>query len=102
MTTIIVNGMEQRLDVDPSTPLLWVLREDLELTGTKFGCGLPSAVRAVHVAGNPIRSCVTRLPQWLGRRSLLLKGLATGPNPAHPQQVWIDNGCPSVVANPVN
>lgn len=96
MTTIIVNGMEQRLDVDPSTPLLWVLREDLELTGTKFGCGMAQCgACTVHVAGNPIRSCVTPVAAVAGQEITTIEGLATGPDQLHPlQQAWIDEQVP--------
>ena len=78
MTTIIVNGMEQRLDVDPSTPLLWVLREDLELTGTKFGCGMAQCgACTVHIDGRPMRSCVTPVSAVAGRAVTTIEGLAT-------------------------
>ena len=96
MTTIIVNGMEQRLDVDPSTPLVWVLREDLELTGTKFGCGMAQCgACTVHVAGNPIRSCVTPVAAVAGQEITTIEGLAAGPDQLHPlQQAWIDEQVP--------
>ena len=59
MTVITVNGTEQKLQVDPTTPLLWVLREQLELTGTKFGCGIAQCgACTVHLNGQPMRSCV--------------------------------------------
>ena len=60
MAVLIVNGTREEFDVDPSTPLLWVLREKLALTGTKFGCGISQCgACTVHVDGNPIRSCST-------------------------------------------
>ena len=60
MVTFRLNGEEQALDVDPSMPLLWAIRENLGLTGTKFGCGLAQCgARTVHVNGSAIRSCVT-------------------------------------------
>ena len=60
MVTFRLNGEEQTLDVDPSMPLLWAIRENLGLTGTKFGCGLAQCgACTVHVNGNAIRSCVT-------------------------------------------
>ena len=56
MAVLIVNGAREEFDVDPSTPLLWVLREKLALTGTKFGCGIGQCgACTVHVDGNPIR-----------------------------------------------
>ena len=60
MVTFRLNGEEQALDVDPSMPLLWAIRENLGLTGTKFGCGLAQCgACTVHVNGSAIRSCVT-------------------------------------------
>lgn len=60
MITLNVNGQERRVDVDPETPLLWVLRDNLELTGTKFGCGMAlCGACTVHVDGVPTRSCST-------------------------------------------
>lgn len=58
MITLTVNGQPRRLDVDPDTPLLWALRDDLKLTGTKFGCGMAQCgACTVHVDGQPVRSC---------------------------------------------
>ena len=55
-----VNGEDQRVDVDPTTPVLWVIRENLAMTGTKFGCGVAQCgACTVHLNGNAIRSCVT-------------------------------------------
>ena len=58
--TLTINGVERQLDVDPTTPLLWVIRENVGLTGTKFGCGIAQCgACTVHLDGAPIRSCVT-------------------------------------------
>jgi isoquinoline 1-oxidoreductase alpha subunit len=60
MATLNVNGTAHEVDVDPDTPLLWVLRDELELTGTKFGCGMAlCGACTVHLDGQPVRSCVT-------------------------------------------
>ena len=61
-TKLVVNGEERSVDVDPGTPLLWVLREQLKMTGTKFGCGIAQCgACTVHVDGQPVRSCSTPL-----------------------------------------
>ncbi|MBT5388905.1 MAG: (2Fe-2S)-binding protein [Porticoccaceae bacterium] len=92
MTTLTINGITQQLEVDPSTPLLWVLRETLDLTGTKFGCGMAQCgACTVHVAGNPVRSCVTPIAAVAGLEITTIEGLAPGPDQLHPlQQAWID------------
>ena len=60
MVTLRVNGASRRVDVDPDTPLLWVRRDDLRLTGTKFGCGVAQCgACTVHLGGQAVRSCVT-------------------------------------------
>ena len=62
MTTISINGTRRETDVDPDTPLLWVLRDELSLTGTKFGCGMAlCGACTVHLNGQPTRSCITPL-----------------------------------------
>jgi len=72
-----VNGKKRTLDVDPSTPLLWVLRETLELTGTKFGCGAAQCgACTVHVDGAPRRSCVLPVSAAAGRAITTIEGLA--------------------------
>jgi len=76
-----VNGEERTVDVDPSTPLLWVLRENLGLTGTKFGCGAAQCgACTVHVDGRAKRSCVTPVAAAVGKRVTTIEGLggATG------------------------
>ncbi len=69
MTTLQVNGRAQKLDVDPSTPVLWALRDTLGLTGTKFGCGAAlCGACTVHVDGQAVRSCVTPISSVEGRQ----------------------------------
>ena len=68
MTTLQVNGRTQQVDIDPSTPVLWALRDTLGLTGTKFGCGAAlCGACTVHVDGQAIRSCVTPISSVAGR-----------------------------------
>lgn len=73
-----VNGKPVELDVDPSMPLLWALRDHLGLTGTKFGCGRSlCGACTVHVDGNPLRSCVTPVAAVAGREVTTIEGLAS-------------------------
>ena len=96
MTLITVNGTEQKLQVDPATPLLWVLREQLELTGTKFGCGIAQCgACTVHINGVAMRSCVTPVSAVAGQNVSTIEGLAPSPDELHPlQQAWIDEQVP--------
>ena len=79
MIDLTVNGKRHRVDVDADTPLLWVLRENLGLTGTKFGCGMAlCGACTVHLDGAPIRSCVTPVSAARGKRVTTIEGLARG------------------------
>jgi isoquinoline 1-oxidoreductase alpha subunit len=95
-TTFTVNGMQQTVDVDSTTPLLWVLREQLELTGTKFGCGIAQCgACTVHLDGKATRSCMTPVSSVAGRAITTIEGLAPGPDQLHPlQQAWIEHQVP--------
>ena len=95
MIELEVNGRRQRLDVDAATPLLWVLREQLGLAGTKFGCGIAQCgACTVHVDGVPMRSCVTPAAAVAGRSVTTIEGLAQD-GQLHPvQQAWIDEQVP--------
>ena len=93
---IIINGQERLLDdVEPDTPLLWVLRDELKLTGTKFGCGMAlCGACTVHVNGNPIRSCSTPISAVEGQSVTTIEGLGT-PEQPHPLQVaWQELNVP--------
>ncbi|MEA3641171.1 MAG: (2Fe-2S)-binding protein [Lamprobacter sp.] len=94
MIQLTVNGQEQALDVDPQTPLLWVLRDHLGLTGTKFGCGIAQCgACTVHLDGVATRSCVTPVSAVEGREVTTIEGLST--DAEHPvQQAWIDLDVP--------
>jgi isoquinoline 1-oxidoreductase alpha subunit len=77
MTSFIVNGKSVTVDVDPDTPLLWVLRDELQLTGTKFGCGIAQCgACTVHLDGLPRRSCVTPISTVEGGNVTTIEGLS--------------------------
>ena len=90
MIDLTVNGQARKFDGDGDTPLLWYLRDELELTGTKFGCamGLCGAC-TVHLNGDAIRSCVTPVKSAAGKRITTIEGLS--PNGTHPCQVAWEN-----------
>jgi isoquinoline 1-oxidoreductase subunit alpha len=93
--TIIVNGAEQSLDLEPDMPLLWALRETLGLTGTKFGCGIAACGSCtVHLDGRAVRSCTLPLSAAEGKRVTTIEGLASG-GPLHAvQQAWLKHQVP--------
>ena len=94
MIKLSVNGKDTEVDVDPETPLLWVLRDTLGLTGTKFGCGMAlCGACTVHLDGQPIRSCVTRVNAVGAKRVTTIEGLS--PDRSHPvQKAWIELDVP--------
>ncbi|MEC8331630.1 MAG: (2Fe-2S)-binding protein [Pseudomonadota bacterium] len=95
-TTFWVNGERRTVDVDPAKPLLWVLREQLALTGTKFGCGIAQCgACTVHIDGVAMRSCVTPVSDVDGRQVTTIEGLSSESGELHPlQQAWIDHQVP--------
>ena len=88
--SLTVNGAEKSVDVDPNMPLLWVIRETLGLTGTKFGCGMAlCGACTVHLDGNPIRSCVTPVSVAAGKKVTTIEGISA--DRSHPvQKAWIE------------
>jgi len=94
MIKLNVNGKDQQVDVDPETPLLWVLRDTLGLTGTKFGCGMAlCGACTVHLDGQPIRSCVTPVSALGERKVTTIEGLS--PDRSHPvQKAWMELDVP--------
>ncbi len=92
---LTVNGREHRISVAPDTPLLWVLRENLGLTGTKFGCGIARCgACTIHLNGRPVRSCVTPVAAAEGAEVTTIEGISAG-DALHPvQQAWIDEQVP--------
>jgi aerobic-type carbon monoxide dehydrogenase small subunit (CoxS/CutS family) len=94
MTSFTLNGKSVSVDDDPSTPLLWVLRDSLGLTGTKFGCGMAlCGACTVHLDGHAIRSCVSPLSRVANKHVTTIEGLST--DNSHPlQQAWIEIDVP--------
>jgi isoquinoline 1-oxidoreductase subunit alpha len=92
--TLTLNGQERRLDVDGDTPLLWILRDSLGLTGTKFGCGVAQCgACTVHLDGKPVRSCVLPVSATAGKRVTTIEGLS--PDGDHPvQKAWVAEQVP--------
>jgi aerobic-type carbon monoxide dehydrogenase small subunit (CoxS/CutS family) len=89
-----VNGREFEVDVLPDTPLLWVIRENIGLTGTKYGCGMALCGSCtVHANGEAIRSCVTPVTSVVGKEITTIEGLS--PDGSHPvQRAWVDDDVP--------
>lgn len=89
--SLTVNGTKVEVDVADDTPLLWVLRDTLGMTGTKFGCGIMQCgACTVHLDGRPVRSCVTRVEQAVDREVTTIEGLAEGDR-LHPvQEAWLE------------
>ena len=80
MLKITVNDISYQLDVEPDTPLLWVVRDELNLKGTKFGCGMAQCgACTVHLDGAPIRSCVTPVSSVAGRSITTIEGIGATP-----------------------
>jgi len=92
--SLTVNGQPRTVDAPADKPLLWVLREDLDLQGTKFGCGIAlCGACTVHADGEPIRACVTRMADAAGRSIVTIEGLSTdGRDPV--QRAWIELDVP--------
>ena len=94
MIELNINGKDAHVDVDADTPLLWVLRDTLSLTGTKFGCGMAlCGACTVHLDGAPIRSCVTPVSAVAGKKITTIEGLSS--DRSHPvQKAWIELDVP--------
>jgi isoquinoline 1-oxidoreductase alpha subunit len=90
MTTLQLNGQPATVKADPTTPLLWVLRDELGLTGTKFGCGLAQCgACTVHLDGAPVRSCVTPLAAAAGAPVVTIEGIGSDRVGAAVQAAWV-------------
>ena len=94
MTKFVVNGKEVNSEQPADTPLLWVIREELGLTGTKFGCGVAQCgACTVHINGNPVRSCSTPVSAAAGKKVTTIEGLS--PSGEHPlQKAWVAKQVP--------
>jgi isoquinoline 1-oxidoreductase subunit alpha len=94
MTTITVNGKQHQIDADPNMPLLWVIRDIIGLTGTKYGCGVAQCgACTIHLNGDAVRSCVTKLSRADGQKIVTIEGLSA--NNDHPAQLaWNDENVP--------
>ena len=93
-TTLTINGRSTTVDAEPDTPLLWVLRDDLDLTGTKYGCGIGACgACTVHLDGVAVRSCQTTLQMAVGKEITTIEGLSKeGDHPV--QRAWIQHQVP--------
>jgi isoquinoline 1-oxidoreductase alpha subunit len=95
MARLTVNGKTSEVNVDPSTPLLWALREQVGLTGTKYGCGVAQCgACTVHVDGKPVRSCVVPVSGVVGKQVTTIEGLAANGRLHKVQQAWVDHQVP--------
>src|SRR3989441_6996922 len=95
MARLTINGKSLELKVDPSTPLLWAIREQAGLTGTKYGCGVAMCgACTVHVDGKAVRSCVLPVSAAEGKQITTIEGLAAGGVLHKVQQAWLDHEVP--------
>ena len=95
MARFSINGRTVDVDADPSTPLLWVIREQVGLTGTKYGCGVAQCgACTVHIDGAPVRSCAMPVSAVAGKQITTIEGLATSGTLHKVQKAWIDLDVP--------
>jgi isoquinoline 1-oxidoreductase alpha subunit len=95
MPTLIVNGKKMPVDADPDTPLLWVLRDHLDMTGTKYGCGMAlCGACTVHVNGQATRSCSTPLSSVAGKRITTIEAIGQTKEGKAVQDAWVANDVP--------
>jgi isoquinoline 1-oxidoreductase alpha subunit len=95
MTRFTVNGKSFEVDTDPKTPLLWVLRDELGMTGTKYGCGIAQCgACTVHIDGRAVRSCSMPLSAVAGKKITTIEGLARDGALHKVQKAWLDHEVP--------
>jgi len=95
MIKLIVNGVEHSLDIEPGMPLLWALREETKLRGTKFGCGIGlCGACTVHIDGTPVRSCSYPVSAAVGKKINTIESIGTADAPHAVQRAWIEHQVP--------
>ena len=95
MVSLFVNGKKVSVDAEPDTPLLWVLREELQLTGTKFGCGMAlCGACTVHLEGQAVRSCQTPISAAAGKKITTIEGIGASPTGKAVQAAWVAHDVP--------
>ena len=95
MIRLSINGKIRNVDVDPNTPLLWAIREQVGLTGTKYGCGVAQCgACTVHLDGAPVRACALPVSAAAGKKITTIEGLAAGGKLHKLQQAWIEHEVP--------
>lgn len=95
MSTLNINGKDYEVEAEPGTPLLWVIREQASLTGTKFGCGMAQCgACTIHLDGQPVRSCVTPLQAAEGKSITTIEGIKEGDALHAVQQAWVEEQVP--------
>ena len=95
MPTLTINGQSHNVDVEPNTPLLWALRENVGLTGTKYGCGIAQCgACTVHLDGVAVRSCSTPVSAAVGKQITTIEGLAVNGTLSKVQKAWLDHDVP--------
>jgi isoquinoline 1-oxidoreductase subunit alpha len=95
MATLSINGRTHNVDVEPDTPLLWVLRDNIGMTGTKYGCGIAQCgACTVHINGAPVRSCSLPVSAAEGKQITTIEGLAVNGALHKVQKAWIDHDVP--------
>ena len=95
MPRLTINGKSLDVDVDPATPLLWAIREQVGLTGTKYGCGIALCGSCtVHIDGEPVRSCVTPVSAVEGKKITTIEGLAPDGVLSKVQKAWLAHDVP--------
>ena len=95
MFRLTINGKSHSIDAEPDTPLLWVIREQAGLTGTKYGCGIAQCgACTVHVNGEPLRSCSVPASAAVGKKITTIEGLAQGGKLTRVQQAWLAHDVP--------
>jgi len=95
MILLSINGKTHNIDVEPDTPLLWAIREQIGLTGTKYGCGIGQCgACTVHMDGRPVRSCIVPAGAAAGKKITTIEGLAQGGKLTRVQQAWLAHDVP--------